>query len=206
MALSNYGELKTAIANWLDRSDLESKIPDFIQLAEDAIFRELRCPGNEQSVVYSAGTFTNTDRIQIPNDFMEVKLLLYNNYPLGRISDTKLTLAKYTSDVAGDPKTFGRLKDYLYFYPTASVNADVTMWYWQTQEPLVSDTDTTRTLTFAPGLYLYGALLQAQAYLIGDERIPIWGQAYQGIMQSVNSSGEEAEYAGSTVTVSNIYG
>lgn len=42
MALTNYGELKTAIANWLDRSDLTSRIPEFIAMAEDRIGRDTR--------------------------------------------------------------------------------------------------------------------------------------------------------------------
>ena len=34
MALTTYTELKAAIADWLNRSDLTSQIPDFITLAE----------------------------------------------------------------------------------------------------------------------------------------------------------------------------
>jgi hypothetical protein len=33
MSITTYSELKTSIANWLDRSDLTSVIPDFIMLA-----------------------------------------------------------------------------------------------------------------------------------------------------------------------------
>ena len=42
MAITNYTQLKTAIANWLDRDDLTSKIPDFIFLAEKQIERQVR--------------------------------------------------------------------------------------------------------------------------------------------------------------------
>ena len=34
MAITTYSELKTSIANFLDRDDLTSVIPDFISLAE----------------------------------------------------------------------------------------------------------------------------------------------------------------------------
>ena len=34
MALVNYSDLKTSIADWLNRSDLTATIPDFITLAE----------------------------------------------------------------------------------------------------------------------------------------------------------------------------
>ena len=42
MALGTYTELKDAIADWLDRSDLTARIPDFIALAEARINRERR--------------------------------------------------------------------------------------------------------------------------------------------------------------------
>ena len=34
MSISTYSELKTAVANFLARTDLTDQIPDFIQLAE----------------------------------------------------------------------------------------------------------------------------------------------------------------------------
>ena len=34
MAITTYAELKTAISNWLDRTDLDDRIPEFIALAE----------------------------------------------------------------------------------------------------------------------------------------------------------------------------
>ena len=35
MAITTYSELKTSIANWLNRDDLTTQIPDFISLAEE---------------------------------------------------------------------------------------------------------------------------------------------------------------------------
>jgi hypothetical protein len=34
MAITTYSELKTAVADWLNRADLTSVIPDFIALAK----------------------------------------------------------------------------------------------------------------------------------------------------------------------------
>ncbi len=42
MALSTFSELKTEIANYVDRSDLTDQIPTFIKLAEARINRLLR--------------------------------------------------------------------------------------------------------------------------------------------------------------------
>ena len=41
MSITNYTELKTAVANFLARSDLTDRIPEFISLAEGRLSREL---------------------------------------------------------------------------------------------------------------------------------------------------------------------
>ena len=38
MSLANYDGLKASVANWLNRTDLLTEIPDFIELAENRIF------------------------------------------------------------------------------------------------------------------------------------------------------------------------
>ena len=42
MAINTYATLQTAVANWLDRSDLTDRIPEFIALAEARMNRNLR--------------------------------------------------------------------------------------------------------------------------------------------------------------------
>ena len=42
MALTNYSELKSSIADFLNRDDLTSVIPTFISLAEAQFARDLR--------------------------------------------------------------------------------------------------------------------------------------------------------------------
>jgi hypothetical protein len=205
MAITNYGELKAAIANWLDRTDLTSKIPDFITLAEASFFRTLRCPGNEQWVKYAASP-DNTQTFQIPNNYLEAKVLMYGDKPLRRISEQRYLVLNHQAPTPGVPEAFCRIKDQLYIYPEANYEADINLVFYETQGPMVDDADFTRTLIYAPDLYLYGALMEAQAYLIGDERIGVWGQKYTGIMQSLASNALDDEIGGSTMAVSDVYG
>ena len=53
MALSTYSELKTSVADWLNRSDLTSAVPDFISLAEAQVERRLR---TRQMIVRATAT------------------------------------------------------------------------------------------------------------------------------------------------------
>jgi len=204
MAITNYGELKSAIASWLDRTDLQDKIPDFITVAEAKFFRVLRTPGNEQWVTYQADA-VNAQTFQIPNDYMSCKILMYGTRPLARITDIDYLNKLAQSGAAGQPQYFCRIKDQIYLYPQADTAEDINLVYYQAQGPMVEDTDTTRTLTFAPDLYLYSALMAAQAYLIGDDRLPVWSAELQATMATLNDSAEDNETDGSTMSVSSIY-
>src|SRR5574343_38100 len=55
MAITTNSELNTAVANWLSRSDLTSRIPEFIALFEAKFNRDMRVPSQE-SEFYSSGT------------------------------------------------------------------------------------------------------------------------------------------------------
>ena len=70
MSISNYTELKTSVANWLNRTDLTAEIPDFIELAENRIFHELRVPTNEKTIILTVNT---EGYATLPSDFLEVK-------------------------------------------------------------------------------------------------------------------------------------
>ena len=63
MAISNYSELQTAVANWLDRDDLTARIPEFIALAEARFNRVLRLRSMEAK--YTANTPEIYDRLWV---------------------------------------------------------------------------------------------------------------------------------------------
>lgn len=65
MAITNYTDLQSTVADWLHRSDLTSAIPTFIQLAEKQMSRELRLKNQETEV-----TDTATTTIALPADYV----------------------------------------------------------------------------------------------------------------------------------------
>lgn len=90
MPLANYGDLKTEVASWLVRDDVQvtSRIPDFIRMAEADIYSDLRCRHNEFTV-----TITTTDAPgalrSLPSNFKAVKSLSVNGVPLDPISPSE---------------------------------------------------------------------------------------------------------------------
>ena len=70
MALTNYTNLKTSIANWLNRSDLTSEIADdFIKLTEADFNAKLRIRQMEQN----DDVTINAELVTVPTGFISVR-------------------------------------------------------------------------------------------------------------------------------------
>jgi hypothetical protein len=69
MALTTYEDLKTAAADWLERSDLAGRAADFITLAEARLNRELRLAVMESEASLTAASAAR--RLDLPADCRE---------------------------------------------------------------------------------------------------------------------------------------
>jgi hypothetical protein len=64
--ITTYGELKTAIANWLDDDNLTSRIPEFVSLCEDRIAQNIRIRLMETS----ADLTINAQEVSLPTGYL----------------------------------------------------------------------------------------------------------------------------------------
>jgi len=114
--MQNLGDLKTTIADWINREDLTAVIPLCIRLAEGQIYRNLRCQDNEFIATYnnlgwnidghpvdavSDGIFT-----ALPSNFAEMRLVKWNDCPLQHISDQQLARRIATGADTGTVRAF----------------------------------------------------------------------------------------------------
>ena len=108
MALTTYTELKTSLADWLNRSDLTSVIPDFISLAEAQIERQLR---TRQMIVRATASFAAAAEYgTVPDDFLEAKAIKLNTNPVTNLTfqtiDAMDSLSNTTYLSSGKPLYF----------------------------------------------------------------------------------------------------
>ena len=75
MALDNYSNLQTSIANWLARDDLTVEIPDFIALCEAEFNRELRIRSMETTETVTI----DAEQEALPTGFLGVRSFFLNN-------------------------------------------------------------------------------------------------------------------------------
>ena len=193
MAITTYAELKTAIADFLNRDDLTAVIPTFISLAEAQIARDVRHWKQEKRVTTSAD-----ERYEnLPNDWLEIKLVaLTTGKMLQTISAAEMAQRREGSNAAGEPRYIRMTADQIEFYPTPSAATDISMLYYA-RIPALSDTDTTNwLLTDAPDVLLYGALVHSAPYLTDDQRATVWASLYQSGVEKLNLEIQKGQTAG----------
>lgn len=199
MAFSNYGELTAAIARWLERSNLDTSIPDFIELAERRIFRQLRCPANEVQLTVS--DYDPDIGYALPGDYLEMRAVTWNGTALQRISDRD----GRREEVGSTPRYFARIGTRVYLYPAPAAAGELRLSYWEDQSGLTDDADTSNVLLVAPDLYLFGALMEAEPFLMNDSRLPLWERKYAQAVEQLQEMADSAEISGGTMTTRSAY-
>jgi hypothetical protein len=202
MALSTYSELKTSIADWLNRSDLTSAIADFITLTEAEFNRTVRV----RQMITRANATIDSEYTQLPSDFLEMEnlvLLLTTPTKLEYLSDEQADdyFTRYFS-AAGTPRYYTIVGDTFKVVPSPGTDTTQAQMTYYSKIAALSDTNTSNwLLTKHPDLYLYGALLQSAPYLQDDNRIVVWNSAYERGITSMKLEQERANYSGTTPRV-----
>jgi len=202
MAITNYTNLQTTIADFLNRDDLTAVIPTFIQLAEAQLNRDIR---HYKMEARTSGQQTALDQyMQIPNDWLEtIRMHVTGNgtSPLDLVSRAAIQdMRAGTNDTANTPRYYCHADSQFELYPTPAADTDVELLYYQ-KIPDLATNSTNWLLTDAPDVYLYGALLHSAPYLAEDARVAVWAQMYSAAVQNVNSASEKARYSGSGMTL-----
>ena len=199
MSLTTYEGLKSSLANWLNRTDLTTEIPDFISLAEDRLSQEVRVPTIEKTI---AVVLDANGAVTIPPDFLELKYAFYNENPLERVSLTELRSSLITS---GDPVIFAREARKFVFQPIPTMTAtDRLIFIYYKNVPVLSALNpTNELLEMGPQLYLYGSLVEASNFLGSDPSR--WETSYQSALSRLLLHARSAEFAGSTPQILSGY-
>ena len=196
MAFTNYSALKTTVANYLGRTDLTSQIPDFITLAETRLARELR---TRQMLKSAASAMTSGEaKVALPSDFLQVRDLYIQGNP--RMPVTYLAPSAFTRDARADesglPFYYTVFAAELVFAPIPDADRTLEILYYA-KPPVLSDSNANNIfLANYPDALLYGALLEAEPYLINDARIQLWVSLYDRAINSISTSDEGSEYSG----------
>ena len=160
MAIGTFAELKTAAANWLDRSDLTARIPEFITLAEARFNRILRTRDME-TVSTAISTSAGTREYSLPTGFVHMKDFHLSPDPLTPLAyiTPEMMTRIWAGSAKGKPEVFTIIADNVRLGPNPDAVYTTSMLYYKTFTALSDSATTNDMLTNNPDVYLYGVLL-----------------------------------------------
>ena len=301
MAINSYSSLQTAVANWLDRSDLTDRIEEFIDLAETRINRALRIRLMESVKLISL--IGGTKRYPLPSDYLQLRTIkftktalatdnlasdmtdsqttavlddatpsggvlasgfsssgtvmigleqmdytgistntltgltravngttaaehssgdtavqIYPTFTDGTISDKtrpidavqyvspELLARIYAGNATGRPEVYTMRASYFLFGPVPASIYNLEIDYYAKVAALTTSATTNDMLTNNPDLYLYGSLLEAEPFLMNDQRVPLWLAAFEKAISDIQLQDDKDAHSGTELRVMNTGG
>jgi len=202
MAITTYAELQTATANWLDRTDLTSRIPEFIELAEANFNRVIRQP----DMVAKDDSFSIAGRYTtLPTDTLEIIRIVVDLTPvivLEYLTPEEISQRRIVMSSTGKPYYFtmiGGSSNQLEILPSPDSTYTSSIVYYTRIAALTDSATTNWLLDSHPDIYLFGTFVEAEPYLKNDERMPMWTSRLDKALMALRLQGERELHTGSSL-------
>jgi hypothetical protein len=210
--ITDYTSLQAAIATWLAATgdvEVTGNADTFVQLAEQRINRgaegaypspplRLQAMETVNAAFAVAGEYTN-----VPTDFLEMRSLVYPTNPLQWVPLlSEEQLVALFGGVTGTNFAAAIVGLQLRIFPIVTASTTFQLTY-VAKVPALSDAAPTNwLLTNAPGVYLYGALLEAVGIGVADPAmVQQWYAAYLSAASGLQASDKRSRFAGGTLQV-----
>lgn len=198
MALDTYVGLKASVADFLNRQDLTSAIPDFITLAESQMMRAFvtrqreGLPIPRRLIRRTDATLTaGSEYAAAPSDYRGARTLnITTDCGPKKVRfvelDTLDTIKSSYRPLPGErPRYYTLVGTELQFFPVPSVDYPMELTYVAALPSLSATNASNWVLTDFPDAYLYGALMQSAPYLKQDTRIQTWSGLFQTAISDI---------------------
>lgn len=188
MALSTYSELQAADAEWLERGDLVSRIPDFIRLAEVQLNRVLRA----QAQTRRATAIISDPFSAVPPDLLETRSITLSNgseaWDLEPQTAEALAANAAARPTPGRPRYWSQVGSEYQYFPAPDQAYTATLTYIFGVAPLSDANPTNWLLQKHPDAYLFGSLKEAGPFLRDPELTATFEAKYRAAVDEINAS------------------
>jgi len=211
VTLSTFGDLKTAVADWLERTDLTSAIAnDFFPITQSKMYLGDRSAGMQDieplriRAMVSTGTLTPATggTITIATDvsanwleFIELTPTYSGAQSIDYMEpwSFRKRVDAISSTVA--PQWIYTVEGGIVYLAPAAISTIRAAWYAKFTA-LSGSGDTDWIILNAPQVYLYGCLAEACAYL-QDDRLPQFRAMFAGAIKALNMNDQMQRASGS---------
>lgn len=193
---TTYTELQSELVAWLKRDDLAERVTTFIGMAEARMNRVLLTAERE---AVSTSTVTGPT-IELPEDFWGARAVYLDTDPKTVLEQRSLADFRntYSAAMTGHPQSFAiQSGNVMVFGPSPDTTYSIILNYWQTIPALTENNADNWLLLAHPDLYIHGALVHAEAFMVNDPRIGIWkNQFEEGIIETMRAGQRKTNSAG----------
>lgn len=198
--ITDYGSLKAHLADTLNRDDLTSVIPQFVEFAMADLNRKLRV--RQQMVRAQGNLFSGNDKIRLPANFLAMRNIQVNTDPIRgleyatpeRMDELRQS---YNGGANGEPVYYTVMGDNIFVVPTPDGTYQLEIGYYRDIPTLTSDSDTNFLITDHPDLITYGSLMHSAPYLQDDSRLQVWATLYSTALEATMEANKRALFSGS---------
>lgn len=211
MAISNYTELKAAVATWEDIDpSLDSIMDDILIMANDTLNNGLemgmaQVPALRVREMETVASLTPTNGVcALPDDYLQYRRVVESMSLRRALSYITPGQAdeSYPDRGSGISSAFTIIGGSLYMFPLSSNDIELT--YYQKIPDITATNATNWLLTKRPMIYLHACLLQVGIARRDDGLVQRSAQLVASIAAAMRSGDEMANYAYAPVQVSGM--
>ena len=195
----DYNSLITDVGTLLNRQDLASNIPGWVDMAEGTFNRDVRHWKMENRATLS----TAEQYPALPDDWAETIRLIdaSNGKPLDLVSRQVMQdLRENGSGEYETPFAYRHSQSAFEIYPTPTEAISLELEYYQKIPALDAVTTTTNWLIEDhPDIYLYGTALHSAPFLHDDNRLQVWATLFAAAVAACNAASRRSEMSGSSL-------
>ena len=203
MALDSYANLKTEIANYLNRTDLTSYLDTFIELAESRIARDLRLREME-NIDISITTVYGTQSYDLPTGYLEMRYVAYQTSPytfLTFLAPPDFMRVYNAGEGSGTPSHYTIIGSKIYLGMQPDAAKVLELGFFKRPTGLSAVNTSNDILTNFPDIYLYSCLAESEPFLMNDERLQVWASLYKEAVETANNSAQRGRASGAPLNM-----
>lgn len=199
MAIGTFGELKTAVANWLTRPELTARVSEFVALGEARLFTDLRVREMEATATISTTASQRAD--PLPTRFVQARGLYITGSPSVRLEYRSIPeyWSIYADFTEAKPSYFTISAENFVWGAVPDAVYSIIVEHYARMAAFSADGDTNAIIARWPNLYLYTALLESAPFLGNDPRIVTWAGLYETLLQSIHDADKRDRYSGDVI-------
>jgi len=194
MALDNYDNLVKQVIKWSHRSDLNTLIPDFILLAENAMYSNNQAVLMVRSMETISTALTAGQYLALPDDFESARSARLVTSDGGGELRYQAPEQMYKQVATGRPNFFTVVGNEFQFDRVPDSDYTIEVQYYRKATPLNATNQTNEILTSHPSIYLFGALTALFAQSQDSEQHAKYESMFIGAIKGANKADKKGRY------------